>query len=321
MLMYYEDKISLLEKIFGGKVSLDGDIITCLGKTYRVKDDVIHIGSELSDAATDIQKSFGDEWTEFDSIDQVHYQEFNQYFDLVKLDDLNGVGVCDLGCGMGRWSRILLERCTPKYLICIDFSDAIYVARNNLRDHEGIIYIKADILNLPFESKIADFMFSLGVLHHTTSNALSAVRRLSNLSDSFLVYLYYNMDNRGYIYKSLFHLVNVSRVILCSIQNKKIRHILSYIIAITIYKPMVYIGNIFEIFGGGHLIPLYDFYHAKSIKRIAQDAYDRFFTSIEQRFSRKEILELSDTYSKISVSQHIPYWHFLCEYINNTDRK
>jgi hypothetical protein len=50
-----------------------------------------------------------------------------------------------------------------------------------------------------------------------------------------------------------------------------------------------------------------------SLTRIRQDVYDRFFTSIEQRVSKQEILELSDTFSEIVISDEVPYWHFLCK--------
>ena len=41
-------------------------------------------------------------------------------------------------------------------------------------------------------------------------------------------------------------------------------------------------------FGWASQIPLHENYAGKSLKRIQQDVYDRFFTRIEQRFSRKE---------------------------------
>jgi hypothetical protein len=62
----------------------------------------------------------------------------------------------------------------------------------------------------------------------------------------------------------------------------------------------------------GRFIPLYEGYRGKSIKRTRQDAYDRFFTRIEQRVSRKEILSLTKHFARVDVSPRIPYWHFLC---------
>jgi hypothetical protein len=65
-------------------------------------------------------------------------------------------------------------------------------------------------------------------------------------------------------------------------------------------------------FGLSRLVPLYDFYRGKSFLRIRQDVYDRFFTRIEQRFTKRRILSLADTFREVSVSDRPPYWHFLC---------
>ena len=59
-------------------------------------------------------------------------------------------------------------------------------------------------------------------------------------------------------------------------------------------------------------VPFYSIYGHMNLGRIRQDVYDRFFTRIEQRVSKKEILKLSDTFSEIIVSDGLPYWHFLC---------
>jgi hypothetical protein len=63
----------------------------------------------------------------------------------------------------------------------------------------------------------------------------------------------------------------------------------------------------------GNLIPLYEGYRGNSLKRIEQDVYDRFFTQIEQRVTRKEIMSLKDTFSEIVISEGLPYWHFTCK--------
>ena len=61
----------------------------------------------------------------------------------------------------------------------------------------------------------------------------------------------------------------------------------------------------------GSKVPLYDFYKGKSLGRIEQDVYDRFFTRIEQRVTRREIESLRDSFAEVTVSPNLPYWHFL----------
>ena len=65
--------------------------------------------------------------------------------------------------------------------------------------------------------------------------------------------------------------------------------------------------------GFSKYVPLYESYNGKGMERIRQDVYDRFFTSIEQRFSKKQIMELRDTFSDVIISEQLPYWHFICE--------
>jgi hypothetical protein len=81
----------------------------------------------------------------------------------------------------------------------------------------------------------------------------------------------------------------------------------------TVYLPLVALGGAANRLRLGKYVPLHDTYRAKSFGRIKQDVYDRFFTRIEQRVRRSSILELRDTFAKITISPNLPYWHFLCE--------
>ena len=60
-------------------------------------------------------------------------------------------------------------------------------------------------------------------------------------------------------------------------------------------------------------IPLFKGYDKKTVKRIEQDVYGRFFTQIEQSVTKKQILELEKDFSEMTISDNIPYWHFKCE--------
>lgn len=87
----------------------------------------------------------------------------------------------------------------------------------------------------------------------------------------------------------------------------------SWLFVIVFYMPFIVLGTILRSFGLSHLIPLYESYHGKGLNRIRQDAYDRFFTRIEQRFTKEEILKLKDSFSEVYISEKLPYWHFVCQ--------
>ena len=176
-----------------------------------------------------------------------------------------------------------------------------------------MIFIMADVLDLPFQDDTFDFMFCLGVLHHIPSPALQSVRKLSRLAPEFLVYLYYALDNRGTLYKLIFFFVDLIRKLTCKITSPTARSILTEVLMWSLYIPTIFIGKILFMLGvSASKVPFNSVYGHMNLGRIRQDVYDRFFTRIEQRVSKKEIHKLSDTFSEIIVSDDLPYWHFLC---------
>ncbi len=201
--MYYRNKIESLQNIFGTKdLELKADSLRVGSKEYPIHNDVIDLTRAVApsaDFAEDIQYTFGAEWKEHRDILPEHAREFEQYFDLVDLPSLKNARVCDLGCGSGRWSFFLKDHC--KELVLVDFSEAIYVARQNLKDADNALFLKADITRLPFADNFADFIFSLGVLHHLPIPCLEAVKRLKRFSPRLLIFLYYALDNQPFYFR------------------------------------------------------------------------------------------------------------------------
>jgi len=260
--------------------------------------------------AGDIQFTFGEEWQGFPEILPDHVKEFQQYFDLVDLDSLANARICDLGCGTGRWSHFLIGRC--RELVLLDFSEAIFVARENLRGESNALFFLGDLRRMPFRDDFADFLFTLGVLHHLPTGALEEVRALSRRSPTLLVFLYYALDNRPVFWRGLLSAVTGVRLALSRTKDPRLRSALTWALTICVYLPMISLGHAVRPFGLASKVPLYEFYRGKSLRRIRQDVYDRFFTRIEQRFRKVEILALQDTFREVVVSDDPPYWHFLC---------
>ena len=94
------------------------------------------------------------------------------------------------------------------------------------------------------------------------------------------------------------------------IRSEAIRARISWLLARTLYLPLVSVGRIVEYSGLRYPIPLYESYRGKSVKRMEQDAYDRFFTSIEQRVTRHDILGALAPGFRVTFSESEPFWHF-----------
>ena len=170
-----------------------------------------------------------------------------------------------------------------------------------------------DIKRLPFRNDFADFLFCLGVLHHLPVNALEEVKALKKYASTILIYLYYALDNRPFYFRLLLEIVTSIRKTVSNIRNPTFRNGFSSFTAWTVYLPLVYLGKIVKPFGLSRFVPIYEAYNGKRVQRTKQDVYDRFFTRIEQRFTKNQILELEKDFKKVTISDHLPYWHFKCE--------
>lgn len=327
--VYYAGKEGLLSDIFGSEVTVSAGHIHVNGQTYPVVDDVIVLDlarapeavrrrvaggdpAATSDAAfaPDIQSTFGAEWQTFPDILPEHSTEFGQYFDVAPRDLYAGKRVCDLGCGIGRWSHFLKD--VARELVLVDFSDAIFVARRNLQSAGNAVFFLGDITRLPFRSDFADFILCLGVLHHLPLDCLTETRRLGRFAPTLLIYLYSKLDGGPLFWRTIFPIVDVLRRLVSGVESTAFRTAFTWAATMLLYLPLVGLGALVRPLGLSHYVPLYQFYHGKSTERLRQDAYDRFFTSIEQRVSRAEILALHDAFARIEVSSGLPKWHFLC---------
>ena len=332
--MYYKDKIETLKCIFGtDDIAYEPSSLTVGNKRYPIIDDVIILSepNKYSDSvkkrlqiksgvteirhtkgfAEDIQFTFGEEWQKYDEILPEHKEEFSQYFDIVDLGSLQNLRLCDLGCGNGRWSYYLKD--LSREIILIDFSDAIFTARKNLSGASNCLFFMSDLKELPFKDNFSDFLFCIGVLHHLPTPALKEVRNLKKFAPLLLIYLYYSLDNKPFYFRLLLGIVTLIRLCLCKIRNQFLRKLLTNIGTYLVYMPLILVGKLLKPLRLSRFIPLYETYRDKSINRIRQDVYDRFFTRIEQRVSRNNILKLKDNFKNIAISSNKPYWHFLCQ--------
>lgn len=97
------------------------------------------------------------------------------------------------------------------------------------------------------------------------------------------------------------------------VESESARRRISRSLAWGVYRPMVAAGHLARKMGVNAPVPLYESYRGKSIDRIEQDAYDRFFTSIEQRVTREQIRAALPAPWQVRFSDNEPFWHFLVE--------
>lgn len=256
--------------------------------------------------------SFGDEWSKFDQFSNEEIERIgDDYFDIVELDQFSNAVVLDAGCGSGRWSKYLSGK--VKFIEAIDPSSAVFVADKMLHNKNARV-THASIDKIPFPDSSFDMVISLGVLHHipNTQEALMKCVKKVKKGGICLIYIYYNLDNRGYFFRSLFSITNWIRNRINKLKTKP-KKLVCDIIALTVYWPVSRFSQLLYkcgLKGFAKKIPL-AYYRNKSLRILRNDSLDRFGTPLEQRFSQKQIsrmMELSGL-EKIRFSKKEPYWH------------
>jgi SAM-dependent methyltransferase len=282
-------------------------------KTPNREIPVFHIDDSNID--TETVESFGEEWKSFHNFQprDMHLAG-NSYFDIVT-DEMLGpqTMAADFGCGSGRWTKYIAGRVGA--IAAIDPSDAVFAADHVLAETPNAELFKASISNLPFRDGYFDFAFSLGVLHHIpdTKQALKDCVKKLKPGGHFLVYLYYNFEQKGWLFKFLFWISNLIRRLVCKMPAR-LKRFTCDVLAVICYMPFVLLCRFFRFLGASKKfrskLPLFG-YESTSFYIIRNDSLDRFGTPLEQRFSRKQITEMMTEagLENIIFGDEIPFWH------------
>ena len=257
---------------------------------------------------------FGEEWSKYNQSsipDDELEKTWNQYFDMFSLEELgNDSEGFDMGCGSGRWAKIVANK--VHLLNCIDPSEkALNVAKRNLSNFSNIRYFNASVNDNILKENSQDFGYCLGVLHHIpdTLEGIKACARLLKKDAPFLLYLYYNFENRSFFYKLIWRLSNFHRKII-SLLHPKAKIFITSIIAYLIYFPLARFALVSEKLGIDVSNFLLSDYKNKPFYFMRTDALDRFGTQLEKRFSKDEIQTMLQEagFQDIRFSKNMPFW-------------
>lgn len=157
---------------------------------------------------------------------------------------------------------------------------------------------------------------SIGVLHHIpdTQKAMIDCVKKVKIGGYFYTYLYYNFENREPFFKLIFLIVNSIRKVTSKLPMK-LKKIICDIIAVLVYMPVVLFGRFLKLIGLKKLadkLPL-SHYQKQTFFWMRTDALDRFGTSLEQRFSKKDVVNMMTNagLAEIKFSDIMPYWHMV----------
>lgn len=159
---------------FDSALGAEGAFVSPSGATYPIIDRVPRfVGSEA------YADTFGVEWnrfpqTQLDRANGTHISE-HRFWQVtgMKPSELQGKRVLEAGCGMGRFVDVLASAGAEVW--GADLSAAVVPCERNTRERPNCQIVQADLRELPF-GQAFDFIYSIGVLHHTPDAQASFLR-------------------------------------------------------------------------------------------------------------------------------------------------
>jgi ubiquinone/menaquinone biosynthesis C-methylase UbiE len=270
----------------------------------------------MRNADPTVTSGFGREWSTFTQSEAAletaeRERLFAEYFAIFPWSELpaNAEGL-DAGCGSGRWAFLVAPRVGRLHVLDAS-EDALNVARANLAGQGNVTFHYASVSEIPLADNSLDFAYSLGVLHHVP-DTLAAIRHIASKlkrGAPFLIYLYYALDNRPAWFRAIWLLSNLGRVVIARLPAR-LKIVASEVIAALVYWPLARLSTVLDRLGvSTRLVPL-EAYKDRSFYTMRTDAYDRFCTSLEQRFSRKQIGGMLEQagFERIVFSEQVPFW-------------
>ena len=264
---------------------------------------------------------FGHEWAAFDYAETETAEALDAQFaaycapiDLGQFNPATSVAG-DFGAGSGRWSLRLAPYFSLVY--ALEPSDgASRALKSKFTGDPKIVVLQETVGVNSIPAASLDLAMSLGVLHHIpdTELAIKDVSRSIKPGGIFLCYLYYNLENKPTYYKLIFKGVNIVRRVI-SASPQKVRRLSATVIAAVVYWPLARLSRVLSKLGRNTSnLPLHH-YAEMPFVMLANDALDRFGTSLEQRFSKAEITEMLRTadfdLTTLKFSEIEPFWTFV----------
>lgn len=263
---------------------------------------------------------FGGEWKAFNYLDAGQLEELRQQFSAYiralpdEVKERKEMNVADFGAGSGRWAHFFLDFSKDLWLVEPGIeSFALLEERfaNNKKVH--ILNQSVSENSVPEES--LDLAVSLGVLHHIpdTERGIQDIYKKMRPGAYFLCYLYYALEDKPSYYRMIWRVSNRLRFMISRMPYLP-RRLICELIALVVYLPFARLSKLLKKIGiNPHNVPLHH-YQDMTYYVMRNDAFDRFGTSLEQRFTKAQITQMVSgagfDVSTLHFSDAEPFWTF-----------
>ena len=177
-------------------------------------------------------KNFAYSWQKFSRTDKSFYKgQFFDWINPINEDFLRGKFVLDAGCGKGH--HLMTISPYVKEAIGVDISDSVFMAYENTKHLQNIHIIQADLNCLPLKDEIFDYIYSVGVVHHTEFPKVTTQNLYKKIKKGGAMSIWvYGKENNWWIIS----LIDPMRKLITSILPPQIIYILSFFLALFLFS-------------------------------------------------------------------------------------
>lgn len=187
-----------------GDEIVEGRLRSASGRLYPVVRGIPRFVELEDERQEQTKQSFGFKWRQYESLERQESKDWARAWLVDRYGFADAAAmrahlarsgrVLDAGCGAGYSADLWLEAGWtdggPGEWVGVDISEAVDVARERLAGIEGLHFVQADVLSLPFRRGTFGAAFSEGVLHHTPSTEAAFAALVSAVAESGEVMAY-----------------------------------------------------------------------------------------------------------------------------------
>ena len=286
------------EKIFNKRIQ--NGLLVCkhCSKTYPVFNFIPRFSRSKGYAS-----SFGTQWKTFAKaqIDIGKNQESSIRFKSEvgwSADEISNSLALEVGCGAGRFVDVV-SKFGAKLIIGVDITDAVDAAYKNLGSRDNVFIIQADIYNMPFREQTFNFVYSIGVIHHTPEpkvafdNMLIPLKNKGKIALSVYEISLYDRPNRNSLNiatKDLLWSLNLWRCELFRTITTKLPHVAMVVYCKTFVPILHYLNKIPLLRFFRYFFPS-TCYRNLPVAWSMLDTMDTYSTKIVHQYRAKDIFQ------------------------------
>tara|TARA_Y100001978_G_scaffold160086_1_gene146128 strand:- start:985 stop:1935 length:951 start_codon:yes stop_codon:yes gene_type:complete len=277
------------------QINFDQKVLTCTncGSSYKKTSNFFEIISEKDIGYIEKKslETWGKDLHKASKKNKVgHINTFNKKF--VEFPNILSGDVLEVGCGTGADAEYISSFSKVENIVALDIGENCKeIAIQNLNNTK-LKVVRANCLNIPFKNEQFRFVFSYGVIHHT-SNPLKALREINRvLKPKGKVYLYVYSSHTKNAFKRLGILFEYFLMNFLSLFNKNLQMCFIYLISIICWFSFSLPSLILKKIGKKKLAQMFPLHWGITPLRIIPDLKDRLLAPINHRYSIKKFRNL-----------------------------